>query len=509
MSTIKKSLSHIALESERIEQEQELAARVEEVRQVIDEVHSSTDEPADVPPELLEACDEMDREVDEDQAQNFAIEALRDYGDILRRQIKTGTATVQGVSMIQHGIRNIYASQGVRIRGIAQEDAMSASAYAQRILDSIALESEHSESGILTKMGTYIATMAGHAASTHRLYEDKIERLHSMFEANKAHLHGPIQLNMGFVSVAYWEFFSTNKGQTTTLVSDLPRDVALSKYVLTEYAKQALQEYSKLVSIVASAKIQNEQEAKQVALAIERLQNPADLFKKEFITGENRPYFGVVGLDHSFGAKRKVLSYGGVSFQKLAELASARAVREHGSLKHLAKKVASATVGSAGMAAAALTGKKSSISVDDIGKLLTFAGEYNSTVGASVKLFQEAEAVMEKAVIAAKHLDSVSAEQFKPLVEQIKQALTVFGYAVLNPTKDEQSRAMKGAMYCIWAVRDAQAAAKHAGKKEAKKKISKTFNGMPVSNEFTADDEGNVFDKNGNKVPQNGNGVDE
>lgn len=462
----KKSLMQIALEQEQIEQEE---AADEIVGGEHEEARRELEESANGVVEVVVDAEELDDEVDQRQEEAFALESLHAYGDLLRHQIASGTVTMESIALVQMGVQQVYASQGVRVRTIACENAsVSPAAYAKVVLEQLALEAAYAESSFFSKVGTVLGTIIGKTESAHKLYEQRIEDFRKQYEELKPSMHGPISLNMGAHSIEYWRFFSTDAGQTNNLIGDLPKDVALTKHVIGEFAPKALAEFEKLVQILASGSLQDEQSAKRLALEIEKLHNPTDYFNKQFITGDKKPFFGVVGVDLEIGAKRKVLSVGGQHFAKLAELASTRALREKGSFKHGAKKFGASMAGGFGMAGAALTGKKSEISVQGIEQLIQFAEQYNHFVGVGAQFFQKDEAVMKKCDEVLGALQKKTAPEFKQLFNQIANIVEIFAYAAYSIVKDEQARAVKGAMHCLWAVLDTIALAKHAGKKHAK-----------------------------------------
>lgn len=470
MAKSRMTLSAIALEGERVEAELEAPRggseevveisedetrreeRFEEMSTSMGEVteveETTTDDAAD------EADDEGDAELpetstlDDDyearQSEEFAIESLNGFRELLCGQLERGTATMESIQVIQHAIQNVYASQGVRMRTIATESAMTVEAFGRFVLENLALEAEHGESGFLKRVGNVIGTLRGKADSTHKLYEQRIEDLRQEYNEKKQLMKGPIHMNMAGGVDQRWHFFSTDKGQSANLVQDVARDTQLSKYVMFDYAPKALDAMKKILQMVGSLNPKDEQGYKAALLQIEKLQAPITFFNQQFVTGAKKPYFGVTGVDIKVGAQRKAVTVDGVTFQKLAEMASPRYAYETSSFKHGVKKFFGVSGGN----------KKTAIDVPDVDALMKGAEEYNNAVGQSVKILAEAEAVMHEAIQAALKVHNawVGLVGSNSPKGQLLGVIDASAMAIITIVRDEQRRAMAGAMHSIWAA---------------------------------------------------------
>ena len=478
----KMSFAQIALEGERVEEEgllqqneevvevnapdadeerreqrfNEMEASYDEVADVEDTVTADTPaesedgeptEPTepegDAPAELPETTSVED-DYDARQSEEFAIESINFYGELLRHQIETKTVSMESIQLIQFGVQQVYASQGIRLRTIATESAMTPEAYGRYVLEHLALEAEHGDSSFLKRVGNVLGTLVGKAESTYKYYEQHIEDTRREYEEKAQLMNGPIQMNMAGGVDNRWHFFSTDRGQSAHLVQDLQKDVQLSTYIMFDYAPKAIEALNKIVEAIGHLQPHDEEGMKQALLQIEKLPTPMDLFNQQYITGKKKPYFGVTGVDVKVGAQRKVLQIGGVAFQKLAEMASPKYVYETSSFGHGVKKFFNVT----------LQNKRTVIQPADVKALLDAAEGYNKAIGQSVQILKGSEQAIHKAMVAVLDVHKanwgfIGSNSTKG---QLLAVIDAAAMAIYTIVRDEQKRAMAGAMHSLWAV---------------------------------------------------------
>ncbi|BDD79616.1 hypothetical protein [Burkholderia phage FLC9] len=446
---MKKSLNRIALEAERVEEVRAEGERTEELRRV------EMAEPVTNEPELIDverAADDADGEYEIEQSDAVAIEQLCAWRDLLAHQIQSKTVSLESIAMVQMGVQQIYARQGVRMRTISQESNMSVEAYGKYVME-----------GIFGAIGNSIVLpfkrWKDRLGDLFRTLPSQAEKYRSKLTTAREELHqkpfsGAAEINMHEL----WGFFTTGEGQAVKTLATLQKDLAMDKYVLVDYPQQLGKLVQQAAGIIGNGDWSTDEGAKRAALELEKLPHPADLFNKQFLSEGKKPYLGVTGLDLQVGAKRKVLSIGGVALPKLAELASAKRVTETGSLGHdvanLAGKIGGKIVGNAVNTASIVLSKNVKMSQQDLDKLITFGEEYVNNVDAYLKgasqlngAFEALDAAIEKHSHGKYEAGAGAVlQQAAGYADQLVQA---WG----NPAVREVRRALRGARFVAYMAR--------------------------------------------------------
>lgn len=444
-----KSLASIALESERIEEEQVVA---QQEQQLFD---SELAEPVTNEPELIAAervLDETDNEYDMEQAEGVAIEQLCAYRDLLAHQIKTKTITMESIGMVQLGVQNIYATQGVRMRTIAQESNMTAEAYGQIVMEGIFGAIGNSIVLPFKRWKDRLGDLFRSLPTQAEKYRAKLTSARE--ELQKKPFSGAAEINMHEL----WGFFTTGEGQAVKTLQVLQRDLAMDKYVLVDYPQQLGKLAQSLAQIIGRADFNSPEGAKRAALEVEKLQHPAALFNQQFLSNGKKPYLGVTGLDLQVGAKRKVLSIEGTALTKLAELASVKRITEVGSLAHgaanLAGKIGGKVVGNVAVGASIVLSKNTKMTQQELGQLITFGEEYINNVDAYLKGAQQLSHIFEQLDQAIeKHAHGKLQGEAAAVFTQIGQFADVCVQAWGNPATREVNRALRGARFTAYMAR--------------------------------------------------------
>jgi hypothetical protein len=447
----KKSLNQIALESDRLEEERQEEVRLEEQRR------AEVEEPVTHEPDLNDMegdLDEGDAEFDTEQSEAFAIESLQVYRDTLEHQIKSKTVTMESIALIQMGVQNVYASQGVRMRTVAQESNLSAEAYGQIVLESIFGAVGNAAVLPFKRWKDRLTDLFRSTESMAMKYREKLTSARQELQAKK--FAGAAEVNMHEL----WGFFSTGEGQAVRVVETLGKDLAMSKYVLVEYPQQLLKLIQSITSAVGSADFRTPEGAKRAFLAVEKLPHPTEVFNKQFISGEKKPYLGVTGLDVQVGAKRKVLALQGQAFPKLAELASAKRINEVSSFSHnaanLAGKIGGKVVGNAVNAASMVLSKNTKLTFQDVEKIIAYGEEYVNNVEAFKKIEPQLVQAMEHLDSALeKFMDGKLDKEVHGLFVQLCHYVDGVMNAVSNPAGREVHRALRGARFVAYMARRA------------------------------------------------------
>jgi hypothetical protein len=446
---MKKSLHRIALESERVEEVRVEEERTEELRRV------ELSEPVTNEPELAEidrVADDADGEYDMEQQEAVAIEQLGAWRDLLAHQIKTKTVSMESIALIQMGVQQIYASQGVRMRTVAQESNMTAEAYGTYVMESIFGAIGNSIVLPFKRWKDRLGDLFKSLPAQAEKYKGKLETARQ--ELHQKPFSGAAEINMHEL----WGFFTTGEGQAVKTLAVLQKDLAMDKYVLVDYPQQLGKLVASLAGIVGHGDFNSPEGAKRAALEVEKLQHPVDMFNQQFISHGKKPYLGVTGLDIKVGAKRKVLSIDGQAFTKLAELASVKRVDESSSFGHnflnAAGKVGGKVLGNAVNTASIVLSKNAKMTSQELDKLITFGEEYVNNVDAYLKNSQQLwNSLQQLDQAIEKHSHGKLQGEAAAVFMQIAQFADVCVQAAGNPAIREANRALRGARFVAYMAR--------------------------------------------------------
>lgn len=254
--------------------------------------------------------------------------------------------------------------------------------------------------------------------------------------------------------IELWYHFSTDKGEAGQRIMEImQKDLAMSKYVLETYPTELLDLMKKLTGIVKSGKLTTIKTAVDLGKAVEKLEHPAEVFKKGLLGG--KPYFGVTGLELKKMSSRTAVTLSDTTFQELAKLASPMKVYEDWSGMHTAKKIATNAL-PYGHLVAAVTAKRWEMTTAEIGKVIDNGFEYLNHVrrfaGYESRVINAGSdfiSAMEKLIDT---LDNkMSDREMAPIKQMVKQIEEV-GTNILNclqsPAAQEIARSLKTARYC-------------------------------------------------------------
>lgn len=450
-----KSLASIALESERIEEQQVVA---QQEQQLFD---SEMAEPVTNEPELIDADNErrdVEIDFDDEQSENAALEQLAMYRDVLEHQIKTKTVSMESIALVQMGVQNVYATQGVRLRSIAQESNMSAEAYGQIVLESIFGAIGNSFVLPIKRWKDRITDLFRSSEAMANKYRQKLESAREELNQKKGTFRGDAEVNMHEL----WAFFSTGAGQVTNITGEMQKDLAMSKYVLVDYPQQVLKAITAFSQVLQSANFTSPESTKAAGLAMEKLVHPAELFNKQFITGDKKPFLGVTGIELKVGSQRKAQAIAGVGFPKLAELATAKSIRESGSFTHgaanLAGKLGGKVVGNVVNGVSMALSKNTRMNAQQVDQAITLGEEYIRNVEAYKKIEPQLQNALEASWKAFQHAfggKMLVMGEIGRVVSQMQQYSNNLSEACFQPAAAEVSRSLRGARFTAYLARRA------------------------------------------------------
>lgn len=277
-------------------------------------------------------------------------------------------------------------------------------------------------------------------------YEEQLNKLEEKLNAAR----GKWQRNEHQADLTQlWYFFTTDKGPSRDIAADARKDLAMSSYVLGEYHKLALDTMLKAIATFSAARPQSKDQAKRIFAEIEKIEMPASSFKQEFLGGQ--PYFNRAGLVLNQGSKRTPITFDGVTFEKLAQLASPITVVETSSLAHKVKK---AVLSPAGGRKASMFQYKS----DDIQEIIETGRAYIKNVRTALShasAFNAADkkwsAALDNFFLAdfkGTELADADLKAYDRLAFQLAQLSDNLIRNFSSPANAEMARSLRAAKYC-------------------------------------------------------------
>lgn len=480
MAKSRMSLASIALEGERIEEQGPMATDDQDVNQLEVLRRDELETDAEDEPLLAEGeaqIREADEEFDIDQSDAFAIESLCAWRDVLQHQIKSKTVSLESIAAVQLGVQQIYASQGVRVRTVAQESNMTPEAYGSIVLEGIVGAIGNAMTVQLKRYKDRFTDMFRSSAGMVKKYREKLQSANQELQQKKGEFQGAATVSMHEL----WGFFSSeNKEFVRNIVQGLAHDTAMSHYVLVQYPQTVTKLMDQFTAIISHANFGDLQSTKRTFLEIEKLPHPIDLFDKKYLADGKKVYFAKTSLNLKVGAKRKVLSLQGQSFPKIAELSSAKSISESGGFGHkLADTVGKLPyAGSLVATPSALFSGEVKMTAQDVEKAIQLGEVYVSSVEQYLQIEKQF-------IAAAERMDAIYEKAYEAEDKEASRLINqLFWYAcnlceaAYNLPSSEVHRALRGARFTGYLARraiyhksnkgGAPAAAPKEGEQEAK-----------------------------------------
>lgn len=404
--------------------------------------------------EVAQAADQLEAHFEGVTTFNDSNEKLYQYGLATEQLLEQGAATAGTMTLLALGIESHMAGRRDMPLRIATENFTSIERSHEVALEDMRDVFMHDfQSAVVSfkHRKDFFSDLFRATNSKIAKYESILGEAQSEYNSKRSDWKE--SQHQGFM-VELWYHFSTDKGEAAQRMMEIMhKDLEMSKYVLETYPQQLLDLMKKLTATVKSGKLTDINKAKDLAKAVERLEHPAELFKKALLGG--KPYFGVTGLELKKSGNRSTVLLGETAFPELAKLASTLRVIEDWDGWHTTKKVATNTL-PYGHMVAMVTSKQFTMTTAEIGKVIEYGQQYVAQVAAFGSYEQKVINASGDFLKAMQHLidtlDNKMPDREMSQVKQMVKQVEEFGSNILNclqsPAAKEVARSLKTARYC-------------------------------------------------------------
>lgn len=384
------------------------------------------------------------------------VATLEGYCVSIESLLKSGSCTAGTAMLIEQGVQNELGKLGLSLKRASLESCDNdVVAYHQATLEGIMDVIHRLTQTFIMYYNHHFDFVLELVRSSRKSLKVAKERLDDATEnLDDKGLQSSKMVTGSLVEL--WYHFTTDKGQPDNILSAIRHDLELSTAALVTYPKALLDLAGKVEGILRGAKVNDEAGLKALVSKIQALPHPADLFPKTFIGG--MPFLSVTGVEINEGRKFAPITLGGVTYDKLAQLASTRTVQEHSSLGFKAGKAAmyvtrnfipGAPSTIANVGAIALP-KTVELTIGNLREAIALGHKYIANVESSTNALEQWHQSAQKLVSVIQGLiNSVSAPtaDTNQILYQVAHYCENIAEGYAKIVSQEQQRSFKGAKY--------------------------------------------------------------
>lgn len=403
----------------------------------------------DVTSDLDVVIDEAEADFDQEQEEAAAVERLELTEATVQKLVDNGTGTEETLQLIDDAVTPALESLGIRLIMPSMESYGKLTVQQKHrvalesIKSAIATMKQSNDVGrmdLFDSIGDFFRTKSSIIQKYRKLLEEiKSNASNGQYEPKGEHLD----------LTRLYEFFSLGGKQVEANISAVTKkDTDASRAILEGYTSAVVNGLAKLDAIVKKVPGKVE-DAAAIFKQIETIPNPIQAFPKQVLSEKH--LLGGTELVMTSGSARKPEQVAGVALSKLAELATAHAVKETRNLKHGFK------VGmKKGTIWDGILSNKVKIQPQEVSQMAECGLAYLNAVekyrAAIEKLDNLDESVGEGINNLQQAVSKFGDKSAARAAEQVKQIHKNLVNQSAAPGAKEMKRALEGAKYCYYAA---------------------------------------------------------